>query len=247
MARIRSQGIVRRIAVGPRDVWRRRPAAGAGAEAWGRLSRELLRNVATGIAFTSADAHAYCVGTGIEIGGAASNPFDLNTRNVDMTDSMESVFKAHELAECGAVMPVDIVAPGDKLPLPDASEDFIVSSHVLEHFPDPVRALLEWDRVVRPGGVIFMIVPHKERTFEADLPRTTLAHLIDDYEHGTVAAEGEAGMHFHVWVTEDVVELCEWMRERFGLAWAIVHVRDRDDKVGNGFTIVIRKGSAGAA
>lgn len=29
--------------------------------------------------------------------------------------------------------PVDIWAPADRIPVPDASEDFIVSSHILEH------------------------------------------------------------------------------------------------------------------
>ncbi len=32
----------------------------------------------------SALAHRYCRGTGLEIGGAAHNPFGLNTLNVDM-------------------------------------------------------------------------------------------------------------------------------------------------------------------
>ena len=57
--------------------------------------------------------------------------------------------------------PVDIWAMGDRIPVPDRSEDFIVSSHVLEHLPNVIGAFLEWDRIVRDGGYVFMIVPLK--------------------------------------------------------------------------------------
>ena len=47
--------------------------------------------------------------------------------------------------------------------------------------------------------------------------------------------------HNHVWVTEDIVELIEWMKKRFALHWEILEVQDTDDKVGNGFAVAIRK------
>jgi ubiquinone/menaquinone biosynthesis C-methylase UbiE len=46
---------------------------------------------------------------------------------------------------------VDIVAPGDKLPFANNSLDYVLSSHVLEHFWDPIKTIKEWLRVVRPG------------------------------------------------------------------------------------------------
>ena len=86
-----------------------------------------------------------------------------------------------------------------------------------------------------------MIVPHKDRTFEASLPRTPLEHMIRDYEEHCGEPEGDPMGHNHVWVTEDIVELVLWMKQRFSLPWEILEVQDVDDKVGNGFTIVIRK------
>ncbi len=46
--------------------------------------------------------------------------------------------------------------------------------------------------------------------------------------------------HCSVWITEDFVELIRW------LGWNILHVQDTDDKVGNGFTVVVgvAKGNA---
>ena len=186
-------------------------------------------------------AHSYCKGSGLEIGGAAHNPFGLNAKNVDFSKAM-TVFKEEELKLCGEHLPVDVEAPGDCIPLPDESQDFVVSSHVLEHFPDPIAALLEWHRLVRKGGIIFMIVPHKDRTFDRERPRTTLRELIDRHA-GKVHLDRNVHWHYSVWITEDVVELIRHMNEErvFSSPVKIEAVQDQDDKVGNGFTIVLRK------
>jgi len=186
-------------------------------------------------------AHKYCIGKGLEIGGSAHNPFGLDTLNVDCTDSMETEFKKEEIRLCGKVRKVDIVASGETIPLSNESQDFIVSSHVLEHFPNPVKALIEWDRLVKPGGTIFMIVPHKERTFDKDRERTPLSHLVEDYKNNESEIADDEHGHHHVWITEDIIELVNYMIEKMGMKWELVNTQDIDDKVGNGFTIVIRK------
>lgn len=190
----------------------------------------------------SALAHKYCIGQGLEIGGSAHNPFGLNTLNVDFTDSMDTRWKKDENRFCGKALKVDLVANGDNIPLPDESQDFIVSSHVIEHFTDPIKALTEWDRLVKPGGIIFMIVPHKERTFEKELDCTSLEHLIEDFRtHNTKSHSIIPHGHNHCWVTEGFVEVINWMIDELHMKWEIVEVQDVDDKVGNGFTVIIRK------
>lgn len=189
----------------------------------------------------SALAHKYCVGKGLEIGGSAANPFGLNTLNVDLTDSMNTVFKKEEVRLCGKALKVDIVANGDDIPLPDESQDFIVSSHVIEHFPNPIKALIEWDRLVRTGGIIFMIVPHKERTFDKGKENTTLEHLIEDFKNNSTKPHPNPNGHDHCWLTGTFVELIEYMIRELGMKWEIAEVQDVDDKIGDGFTVVIWK------
>ena len=63
----------------------------------------------------------------------------------------------------------------------DGSYDFVLSSHVLEHSANPLLALTEWLRVLREGGVLVLVVPHKDGTFDHLRPVTTLEHLQEDF------------------------------------------------------------------
>lgn len=47
----------------------------------------------------------------------------------------------------------------DALPFPDGSFDIVTAKHVLEHTERPLAALAEIRRVLRPGGVLLVVVP----------------------------------------------------------------------------------------
>lgn len=182
---------------------------------------------------TSALANYYLTGKrGIEIGGSQHNSFYLHTLNIDFTDEY-TIFKQEEVKLCGSCMNVDIVANGDDLPFKDNVWDFVINSHVLEHFFDPIKAINEWMRVIKPGGYLFMIIPHKERIFDSERERTLLQELID--RHNGVIEDPHTEGHHNVWITEDLLELCKYMNLN------VINYQDIDDKVGNGFTIVIKK------
>lgn len=180
-------------------------------------------------------AHQYLDGLrGLEIGASAHNPFGLKTLNVDYSDDYSTEFKQQEVRMCGSYAPVHIISAGDDLPFKDNIWDFVISSHVIEHFYDPIKTIKEWLRVVKPGGYIFIIAPHKERTFDRDRPRTSVEELIDRHIHPNPPEIDHHG-HYSVWITEDFLALCERM------GWKVVAYQDVDDKVGNGFTVVIQK------
>ena len=52
-----------------------------------------------------------------------------------------------------------VVADGQHLPMADATYDTALSIQVLEHVFEPIRMLDELYRVVRPGGVVVVMVP----------------------------------------------------------------------------------------
>jgi SAM-dependent methyltransferase len=69
--------------------------------------------------------------------------------------------------------------------VPDRAYDVLLASHVIEHIANPLRAIESWRRVIRPGGLLLLVAPHKERTFDRRRPTTPLEHMVEDYERGT--------------------------------------------------------------
>jgi SAM-dependent methyltransferase len=55
---------------------------------------------------------------------------------------------------------------GAALALRDASVDFIVSSHIIEHFTNPVSHVADLARALRPDGTAFVITPNAPADFE---------------------------------------------------------------------------------
>jgi len=56
--------------------------------------------------------------------------------------------------------------------VPDASLDFVHSSHCLEHLIDPADALRNWLRVLKPGGHLVMLVPDEDLYEQGVFPST---------------------------------------------------------------------------
>jgi SAM-dependent methyltransferase len=73
----------------------------------------------------------------------------------------------------------------DLQPIASESYDIVLSSHTLEHVANPLRALREWSRVLRPGGALVLILPQPGATFDHRRPVTPFEHLLDDERAGT--------------------------------------------------------------
>jgi SAM-dependent methyltransferase len=54
---------------------------------------------------------------------------------------------------------VDMLADLRRLPIADASFDFVFASHVLEHIPEDRLAIGEISRILKPGGIAVLPVP----------------------------------------------------------------------------------------
>lgn len=77
-----------------------------------------------------------------------------------------------------------ILEASDLREIQTESYDFVLSSHCLEHLADPILGLHEWIRVLRHDGILVLLLPHKDRTFDHRRPVTTLDHLITDFKAG---------------------------------------------------------------
>ena len=62
---------------------------------------------------------------------------------------------------------VDVVHDLDQFPYPFEANTFelIEADHLLEHLNDPLRVMAELSRIVKPGGLLHIRVPHFSRGF----------------------------------------------------------------------------------
>jgi SAM-dependent methyltransferase len=125
-----------------------------------------------------------CRGTGVEIGSLHKRlPLVANVLYLDVrkTTELRDLYRNDD--RVSQIGQVHLVAPGSRYPfIDDNAFDFLVSSHVLEHTCNPPRQIEEWLRVVRPGGIVYMIVPDKRFCFDRRREVTSLDHFVDEFE-----------------------------------------------------------------
>jgi SAM-dependent methyltransferase len=97
---------------------------------------------------------------------------------------------SYETAEPGLSGRLWLGEGGDLSFVDSDSYDAVLSSHVLEHLANPVGALREWLRVLRPSGHMLIVLPHKEGCADHRRPTTSLEHMLEDAE----ATAGEDDM-----------------------------------------------------
>jgi len=128
-------------------------------------------------------------GAGLEI-GPSHNPiapkaegFDVHV--IDHLDApgLREKYAGHPV-DLSQIEEVDFVWRGE--PLPDlvggrARYDWIIASHVFEHLPDPVSFLAGCEQVLRPGGVVSLVIPDKRYCFDHFRPVTTTGAVLDAY------------------------------------------------------------------
>jgi predicted SAM-dependent methyltransferase len=150
-------------------------------------------------------ARRHLRGTGIEIGALTAPlrvPPGVVVRHVDYKDQAALLLEdGPELAQRGLdptrIPFIDVVDDAQTLgAIADASQDFVVSSHVLEHLEDPVGALQHAFRVLRPGGLVMLTLPDARHTFDAPRERTTVEHVLRDHREGP---EVSRQAHYEEW------------------------------------------------
>ncbi len=87
---------------------------------------------------------------------------------------------AYRNRRLGKMMIADAV---DLAAVPDEGYDFVLSSNNLEHIANPMKAVKEFIRVLKKGGIILIVVPNKEVTFDHDRQYTPFTHILEDYQN----------------------------------------------------------------
>ncbi len=188
---------------------------------------------------------------GIELGPSSHNSFHLpGSIAIAPKDNFEFYKTAGQTQWNGKYCEVDVWGEADATTLPDNSQDYVISSHVVEHIPDLIRAFQEWDRILVYGGYVFMIIPQRD-ALDSDKGRelSTLTDVLTAYESewtpNTVpeAVDKLAGGwrgHYWVFTSKSFEDIIIGLIERGYIRWEIIHEEDPDTKVGNGFCVVYK-------
>ncbi|QIY79241.1 methyltransferase domain-containing protein [Chromobacterium violaceum] len=201
-------------------------------------------------------AQIYLKGIGAELGRASHNHFSpQGCVNVAPSDGIDFVhprdlddFRHYSQEQAGYGMAparVDHVADAAALPFGDASLDYIVTSHVLEHIPDVISAWQEWERVLKPGGINFMVVPKRDAE-ATDQTRaiTQLDDLVAAYERrDTVLSFPELPWrgHYHVFTLQVLLAALNWYNQNEMGHWQLEALEETDGQIGNGHTLVLSR------
>lgn len=73
--------------------------------------------------------------------------------------------------------------------VPDSLYDFVYSSHTLEHLNDPGEALINWWRVLKPGGILLLYIPHRDLY---EKKKTLPSRFNDNHKHFFIIDNDEA-------------------------------------------------------
>ncbi len=223
------QGYSQRI-VGPRK------KKGVGVLAHEIISREAI-------------ASSYLSGMGIEI-GALHNPLKIpKTASVKYVDrlSVEGLRKHYPELNDLNLVDIDILDDGERLKtIGDATQDFVIANHFIEHCANPILAISNMLRVLKNNGILYIALPDKRHCFDADRPDTTLEHLLKDYEEGPDWSrkghfeewarlvtkiqdehevekqairlmEADYSIHYHVFTPDTIAEFFSWIKKKFDL------------------------------
>jgi len=103
-------------------------------------------------------ATRWLIGDGIDIGAGQ----DTIGNYAPLFPLIRSV-RAWDIPDGDAMLMADV---------PDASFDFVHSSHCLEHLVDPTVALKHWVRICKPGGHLLILVPDEDLYEQGVWPST---------------------------------------------------------------------------
>lgn len=137
--------------------------------------------------------------TGIEIGGPSSFfsiksylPIYLYAKSVDGVNFSTNTLWEGDISEgqnykyyTTKLGYQHIAEASDLSRINNSKYDFILSCHSLEHVANPIKALKEWNRVIKNGGKLALILPDKNFTFDNQRPYTSFEHLKQDFENNT--------------------------------------------------------------
>jgi SAM-dependent methyltransferase len=176
---------------------------------------------------------------GLEIGKSSWNNYCINAKNVDIANRQGWVEVSKSMKQEPAK--VDYLCDGSNILVSDNSQDFVFSSHMIEHHPNPIALLVEWYRVIKNGGDMVAVIPLRTASpSDIGKPLTSLEELIDrDYNPDKYVVP-DPNVHQTIWDTTSFDTLINYGLISKLWNYKLVTAVSPDDHVGNGFIVAYK-------
>lgn len=186
----------------------------------GETSRDLAK----------AFAVANPAGKGLEI-GPSHNPiapkslgYDVETVDHLSRDQLMAKY-ADQGVDTSKIEAVDFVwhgEPLDELVGRRSYYDWIVASHLIEHVPDPISMLQQCQEILKPTGVLSLVIPDKRYCFDYFRPLSSTGDFLDAYQLRRVRpSRGQIFDHFASAASRNGA--ISWGKDGGGGANSLVH------------------------
>ena len=145
---------------------------------------------------------SYISGSGIEVGALQNPSIVSESAHVKYVDrfSKPDLYRHYPELKKFNLVDVDIIDNGEELKSFHAnSVDFIIANHFIEHCQNPIKTLLNFYRVIKHNGIIFMALPDMRFSFDKNRKKTTLKHVLNDYNDN---GESSRYSHFIEWARD---------------------------------------------
>ena len=102
---------------------------------------------------------------------------------------------------------------------PDGA-DFLIAHQVLEHTPNPILTLVEWNNYLKDGGVVVISVPDSESLPDKDRLIPPFEHVLSDFILGRSDNSFESREHIYSFLMGWLDNGWLKAQDKYALAWA---------------------------
>ncbi len=147
-------------------------------------------------------------GVGLEI-GPSHNPiapkkkgYNVHILDHATADELREKYKGHEVygVKLENIEEVDFVWRGENFPEligKTGCYDWIIASHVIEHVPDLISYLQQCEALLKPNGILSLVIPDKRYCFDYYSASSSTGHFLDAYAEKRVKpSHGQIFDHF---------------------------------------------------
>jgi hypothetical protein len=130
------------------------------------------------------------------------------------SDDLKIKYRAQGISEenLNKIEDVDYIWKGEaisELTKKDCYYDFIICSHVIEHIPDLISYLIELEKILCVNGVLSLVIPNKQYTFDTLRNPTSTGALIQAFlNKATLPSPAQIFDHFSLAVYKN--GNCTW-------------------------------------